>query len=291
MQNNSENNITSKEFAEMNSEDKILKMASGFVPPKGRQQKEILDAVLTKIEGNTPSRKIGFIRYLQAAAAVLILLALIKVIPNIISAQQVKTKFAEQNEIVLPDGSDVVLNADSKIEWNKKKFINKRYLSLYGEAYFDVKKGAEFIIETKNGKVEILGTQLNVFSRGDDFWVSCISGKVRVSSNQQQQIIYPGEWVKLNDSELVKSKSESILSTALWKEGVCHFEQTKLNAIFAELERQFDIKIQFTGDGERKATIDFSNRNLQEALDVVCIPMELNYEVTNKKKVIITEKE
>ncbi|WP_319590038.1 FecR domain-containing protein [uncultured Draconibacterium sp.] len=283
------NKITHEEFKKMSSEDKILNVAGGFVPPKGRPQEDILNELLDKMEEDTPTRTLPIIRYLQVAAAVAIILLTVKVIPGLLFAQQIKTANAEQQEITLPDGSEVILNSASKLKWNKRNFTDKRYLTLTGEAFFDVQKGNEFVIDTKNGEVEILGTQLNVFSRDNEFWVSCLRGKVRVRHNDQQEIITPGEMVRLNKEQLQKSTSETIENTASWKEGILHFEETKLSTIFAELERQFDVTIFFDGNEERKATIDFSNKNLLEALDVVCIPMELKYEVDNDK-ITISEK-
>ena len=291
MQSNSKNNITPQQFREMSSEEKILTMASGWQPPAGKPQNEVLDSILNNTVEETPVRKIysGWGRYAAAVAAVFILLVSIKVVPQMLSAQQLRTSYAENAEVVLPDGTEVTLNADSKIKWDKNKFNENRYLTLKGEAYFNVKKGDEFVIKTKNGKVEILGTQLNVFSRDDNFWVSCIAGKVRVTANKQQQIITPGEWVRLSNSGLVKYKSESIVNTISWKDGILHFEDTKLDVILAELERQFDVHIKFDGNGLRKATIDFSNENLNDALDIVCIPMELSYEIKDRK-INISEK-
>lgn len=291
MPNNTKNKITPEEFKKMNSEEKILKISGGFVPPKGKPQNEVLELLLNKLEENEPTKKIRLTRYIQAAAAVIIVLVGLKIVPGIISAQQVKTSYAQQSELTLPDGTNVTLNADSKIKWNKKNFNKKRVITLSGEAFLDVKKGDEFIINTKNGTIEILGTQLNIYSRNQEFWVSCLEGKVRISTDSQQKIITPGEWVRLNDSELVKSKSEVIENTILWKDGIIHFEETQLEVIFAELERQFDVKVVFTGDNSRKATIDFAIHNLEEALDIVCSPMELRYEVSNNKKVIISEKQ
>ncbi len=283
------NKITHEEFKKMSSEDKILNVAGGFVPPKGRPQEDILNELLDKMEDDSPTRTFPIIRYLQVAAAVAIILLAVRVVPGLLFAQQVRTANAEQQEITLPDGSEVILNSASKLKWNKRNFTDKRYLTLTGEAFFDVQKGNEFVIETKNGEVEILGTQLNVFSRDNEFWVSCLRGKVRVRHRDREEIITPGEMVRLDDEELQKTTSETIENTASWKEGILHFEETKLSTIFAELERQFDVTIFFEGNEERKATIDFSNNDLQEALDVVCIPMELKYEVDNDK-ITISEK-
>lgn len=290
MKANSENKITPAEFNKMSSEEKIMKMASGFVPPSGKTKDEAMDLLLNKMEQSSPTKTFSLKRFLQAAAAIVILLLLVYSANLYFSKETVKTQFAEQTEINLPDGTQVTLNAGSKLVWNDKKFTKKRELTLSGEAYFDVKKGDEFVIKTKNGTVEILGTQLNIFSRENNFWVSCISGKVRVSTNNQQQIITPGEWVELSDNGLIKSNSETINNTISWKNGLFHFEDTPLHTIFDELERQFNVSIKLEGDASRLATIDFTNENLNEALDIVCIPMELNYEIRNNKITISEQK-
>lgn len=290
MKTDSENKITPEEFNKMSSEEKIMEVASGLKPPAGKPEDEVLDSLLNKIEQSSPTKSFQLKRFFQAAAAIILLLSIYSV-HSYLTTDIIKTKFAEQTLVVLPDGTEVKLNADSKLVWNDKKFTKKRQLTLKGEAYFDVKKGDEFIIKTKNGNIEILGTQLNIYSRGNNFWVSCISGKVRVSANNQQQIISPSEMVELTNRGLIKSSSKTIDNTTSWKDGIFHFEDTPLNTIFDELERQFNVSIKFEGDDSRLATLDFSNKNINEALDVVCIPMELNYEIRNNKKITISGKE
>lgn len=278
------------ELNKMNSEEKIMKMASGLVPPSGKPESEVLGLLLDKIELSSPTKTFSLKRFFQAAAAIIIILLSVYSVNTYFINESEITRLAEKSKITLPDETKVTLNADSKLVWNDKKFIKKRQLTLQGEAYFDVKKGDKFIIKTKNGTVEILGTQLNIFSRENIFWVSCISGKIRISANNQQQIITRGELVKLTTKGLIKSISKTIENTTSWKDGMFHFEETPLNTIFDELERQFDVSIKIEGDANRLATIDFSNKNLKEALDVVCIPMELNYEIKNNKKITISEK-
>jgi len=206
-------NITRNEFNKMSSEEKILKMTSGFKPPAGKSESEILDSILNEIEKTTPTKSIRLKRFFQAAAAIVILLLSIYSVNSYLSNKVIKTQFAEQSEITLPDGTEVTINAGSKLAWNDKKFTKKRQLTLNGEAYFNVKKGDEFIIKTKLGTVEILGTKLNVFSRDNSFWVSCISGKVRVSANNEQQIILPGEMVELASNGLIKSSKNNVEQT------------------------------------------------------------------------------
>jgi transmembrane sensor len=292
MNNNSENiNLTPKEFSELNSEGKILKMASGMVPPAGISESVALNSVLNKIEKSAPAKTFQIKRIFQAAAAIVILLISVYSINTYLLNERATTQFAEQKDITLPDGSEVKLNAFSKVVWSRKHFAKRRLIALNGEAYFDVRKGDEFIINTKKGKVEILGTQLNVFSRNDEFRVSCISGKVRVTSNNQQQTILPGEIAELTASGLIKTNKKHIEQTVSWTNGEFYFEDKPLVSIFAELERQFGISIDFEKGEERLITVGFSNKNLIEALDIVCIPMGLNYEVQKNKKVRIYKKQ
>ena len=292
MKNISKNiNITQNEFNKMSSEEKILKMTSGFVPPSGKPENEAFDSLLNKIEQSSSVKIIRLKRFFQAAAAIVILLLSIYSVNSYLSTKVIKTQFAEQTEIILPDGTEVTLNAGSKLVWNDKKFTKKRELTLNGEAYFNVKKGDEFIIKTKLGTVEILGTQLNVLSRNNTFWVSCVSGKVKVSANKKHQILLPGDLVELTPNGLIKTNKNNIKQTISWKQGIFYFEDKPLISIFAELERQFDVSIQYENLEERLITVSFSNKKLNEALDIVCIPMGLNYEVDNNQKVRIYKKQ
>jgi ferric-dicitrate binding protein FerR (iron transport regulator) len=137
--------------------------------------------------------------------------------------------------------------------------------------------------------VEILGTKLNVFSREKEFWVSCLTGKVGVETENSNQILLPGEIVELTSQGLEKRVLTEVNQTAAWKEGMFYFEDKPLVSIFAEIERQFDVSIQFEGDVNRSITVSFTNNKLEEALDVVCIPMGLKYEVAKNNKVRIFE--
>ena len=285
----SKRQITATEFRNMNQEEKIMKMAEGLTVPKGRDENLVLEAIFSQTEKPAVTKTIQFRRYFQAAAAVLLLLIGIYSVSVIYSNQRMSTGFGNQTQITLPDGSLVSLNSGSKLVWNEKKFNRKRLVTLSGEAYFEIEKGGEFIIQTENGTVEILGTKLNVFTREKEFWVSCLTGKVGVETENSNQILLPGEIVELTSQGLEKRVLTEVNQTAAWKEGMFYFEDKPLVSIFAEIERQFDVSIQFEGDVNRSITVSFTNNKLEEVLDVVCIPMGLKYEVAKNNKVRIFE--
>jgi ferric-dicitrate binding protein FerR (iron transport regulator) len=68
------------------------------------------------------------------------------------------------NEYTLPDGSVVALNSNSKLVFPKQFKGDTREVTLYGEAFFDVKPNAEkpFIISAGNAQVKVVGTSFNV---------------------------------------------------------------------------------------------------------------------------------
>ena len=287
--NDSKKYISASEFSNLNSEEKIMKMAEGLTVPEGKDKELVLEAIFSKHEKPAVTKTIQFRVYFQAAAAVILLLIGIYSVSVIYSNQRIKTGFGSQTQITLPDGSLVSLNSGSKLSWNEKKFNSNRLVTLSGEGYFEIKKGGEFRIKTDNGTVQILGTKLNVFSREKEFWVSCLTGKVGVEAGNTSQILLPGEITELTSNGLEKRVLAEVNQTAAWKEGLFYFDDKPLVSIFAEIERQFDVSIQFEGDTKRSITVSFTNKKLEETLDVVCIPMGLKYEVDNKNKVRITE--
>ncbi len=284
--NSIKNKITPEEFIQMKPEEKIMKITEGWATPAGKTEGEALNFLLTKMETVSPAKTIKLKYMMQAAAAVIITLIGIYSVSATFFKEKEVTKFAEQKEFLLPDGSNVVLNAGSKITWSEKHFAESRHLTLRGEAYFEVKKGNKFVIKTKNGTVEILGTQLDVYSRGDEFRVSCISGKVSVKANNQQQIINPGEIAEITSGGLEKRVINNVGQTSVWRQGIFYFEDKPVVSIFAELERQFNVSVNFKGMEDRSITVAFSNKNLNEALDIICIPMGFAYEIENRKVTI-----
>jgi len=226
----------------------------------------------------------------RAAAAVILILLGFYTVSTVLAKESIRTKVAEHSSVTLPDGTGVELNAATKISWDKNSFTGERTVRLSGEALFDVTKGGRFTIETKNGTVEVLGTQFNVFSRKDEFRVCCLRGKVRVSSNRSRQILLPGEEAAVTSAGLIKQAKNDIETAISWTEGIFYFEDKPLVSIFDELERQFNVSVRYEEKKDRLMTVGFSNKSLQEALDVICIPMNLDYEIQRNRNVTIFAK-
>ena len=150
--------------------------------------------------------------------------------------------------IKLPDGSSSTLNALSSIKY-KRSFNKNRELTLSGEAFFDVKKSnIPFIITTQSGKVKVLGTSFNVRSRDDGFEVGVNEGIVEVSNGKDTFLIKKDEMIKINSG--TPNKNQNIVKVYNnypdWINNMLFFENTPISEACREIERTFDITINFS---------------------------------------------
>jgi len=262
--------------------------------PSGLSKEEAFLELKKRIAANPSSLKVkrNFTRslfiYTSLAAGFLLLFGIWRIWIYNPSTEVIALK-ASHLSYTLPDGSLVKINSDSKISF-KKDFLKNRRLDIEGEAYFEIIKGDNFIISTKNADIKILGTSFNLFSRDDEFKVSCLTGKILVTVKNSAITIMPGETAVLKDKQLIYFVDKNINNTSSWTDGEFYFENAPLSLIFKELDRQFNVKFELRNTGEKYFTGSFSNNNLTTALETICIPMGLKYEIGSKYKIFISEK-
>ena len=81
----------------------------------------------------------------------------------------VKTERGEKSTIILPDGTNVILNSSSRLKYSNDYGKKNRSVDLEGEAYFDVTRDTkkEFIVHTNNLDIKVIGTSFNISSYTD----------------------------------------------------------------------------------------------------------------------------
>ncbi len=190
----------------------------------------------------TKPRRLSYIAW-AAAASVAILMVFI--LGNNRSTT-VQAALAATETHFLPDESRVTLNAGSSLKYNKKSWFDQREVELKGEGFFKVAKGETFTVNTNNGSVTVLGTAFNVQAWNDDFKVSCEEGRVSVEvAGQQAIIITAGEEVVLQSNGQLNKEGIAEGKVATWRNGLFKFEESSLQQITEELERQFNRTIRF----------------------------------------------
>jgi ferric-dicitrate binding protein FerR (iron transport regulator) len=283
------NDLTNEELVsfqkatEYKEYQKIIDATQNFNAPNF-SKKEVLEKILQKTTEKKVKKLIP--RWIYAAAAsIALLISTVFYLTG--SDETFSTSFGEQLALVLPDGSEVLLNSKSSLTYKKSDwFDGKRTLELKGEGYFKVKKGSKFSVNSNSGNVSVLGTQFNVKTDASYFEVLCYEGKVQVKNNQETAILTQG----LSFRKIGKNKSEegSFINTKPnWLEGESSFNNTPLQFVLAELEKQYQVKITSpTIDINTLFTGTFTNKNLNLALQTICVPLSIQFTVTDDKVVL-----
>ncbi len=229
----------------------------------------------------TKVRTLNFKTFLRVAAVLVILLtsSYFLFFNNVKSFE---TQIAQTEKVTLPDASQVVLNAKSKLTFNNKTWDNKRELNLEGEAFFRVSKGQKFSVHTDNGVVQVLGTQFNVKERDNYFEVQCYEGLVSVTYKNKTIKLTPGKSFRVINDHRDTIVDVNTLKPA-WLQKESEFVKVPLAQVIAELERQYDLKIVSKNiDTSQLFTGTFTHTNQNIALQSVTIPLKLSYKVEGK---------
>ena len=263
------------------NDDKILERASGLKVKANRTKDDAWEQLNSSI--NKKNRRYLIYKGLAAAS---ILLAIVLVIPN--KYEKVYTSAGENKVVYLPDSSKVTLNAASKLTYSDKSWSDKRSLTLDGEAFFEIEKGSDLHVNCKNGKVRVLGTSFNVYSRSESLLVECFTGKVEVLNPDGQVVLEPYMGARLLKGEKsLEAYQFTGLQSLSWLTGSSSFHNHPLELVFNEIEHQYGYSIILNADlNDRKYSGFFKQNNLEQALQTVCWPMELSFEVNSQKKII-----
>lgn len=277
------------------------------------------------MEVSTRRNKVRTIAWVSAIAAAVIFAIILIVVPvnkkvkNIGLAQNtVSTKRGSKSKISLPDGTQVWLNADSKIVYNENFLGQIREVSLSGEAFFDVvhDESRPFVIHTSSIDLKVLGTAFNVRSYAEEknTETSLIRGSVEItlikSVDKEKIILKPNEKLIVSNSEAPviktsdKVKSNSPVMTlgkvnykeeehsaveTLWTRNKLAFDGETLEDIALKIERWYDVKLVITDDKLKKEayTGTFEDETLVEVLETLQEGGGFVYSI-NKKEVTIS---
>jgi len=237
----------------------------------------------TKVIQLNPFRK-----FFKVAAAVVLLIAGTYFYVNSLD-EQVSTQYAENTEIVLPDNSKVILNADSKVTYSKKKWNENRNIKLEGEAFFKVAKGKRFTVSTDAGEVAVLGTQFNVENRKAFFEVTCFEGLVSVSFNGKETKIPAGSSFVVIDNKIVTEDQQN-MTVPSWINAESSFKSIPLKYVLDEFQRQHNIIVETKNINVNQLyTGSFSNTDMNLALQSISAPSQIKFKLEGTKVLFYAE--
>jgi ferric-dicitrate binding protein FerR (iron transport regulator) len=236
------------------------------------------------------------------------------------TSNEISTKSGSRTKVMLPDGTSVWMNADSRLIYDKNYGNSDREVYLTGEAFIEMLKNKEkpFIIHTGKIEIRVLGTTFNVKSYPGEKTIetSLVRGSIEVTFKDrplEKVILKPNEkLVVANDYPSVVSlsrpsgkkanlpfvqishlnyfeKLDSTVVETAWVENKLIFQDESFESLARRLERWFGVKISFA-DPEMKDlhfTGIFMNESILQALNALKVSSNFNFKIEGKNITIL----
>lgn len=203
----------------------------------------------------------------------------------------VSVPYGERMQVMLQDGTLVVLNSGSKLRYPQKFELFNRTVYLSGEGYFKVAKmkTAPFVVDLKGMNVEVTGTRFNVKSYEGDpkIWVSLEEGGVRLKEGGKlMYALLPGDQVEYDrmSGKCKMRHGEDFARVVAWKDNSLNFYMTPLGDILKTLERQYDTRFVVRDSVllDSKFTLSTAKVNVADVLEDLAVVSHISFKETEE---------
>lgn len=154
----------------------------------------------------------------------------------------------------LSDGTEVWLNAESRLKYPVVFRGKERVVELEGEAYFEVAhvKDSKFIVKSARQQVEVLGTHFNVcnYPEQRQTITTLLEGKVNIRSAAAAELLAslsPGQQSSTDGKHVKIRQLDPQLSVA-WQQGLFRFDHEDIGSIMEKISRWYDVEVVFRDD-------------------------------------------
>ncbi len=197
-------------------------------------------------------------------------------------------------KVVLADGTEVWLNAESRLYYPSQFTDSERVVYLEGEAYFNVSRDENrpFVVNVGDLRTYVLGTQFNVRSyAGNPKHITLVEGSVRVDkvSTNEGVDLKPGQDVSLSSEGDFVLKDVDTYGITQWKDGYFYFDNVPLSDIVKDIGRWYNVDISFVNPSISNYHLHFvadRNAGLQHVLDNLNKLQKVNATIVDNRIII-----
>ena len=217
---------------------------------------------------------------------------------ELVRYQEFSTPAGQRAKVLLADGTEVWLNANTILRYPERFAPKKREVELHGEAFFEVEKAAgnPFVVKTNKMDIQVTGTKFNVnaYDTEEYFVASLVEGSVSVSCVHNRNSSYalqPRQQIVVSEHSSKVSSFENTDFMA-WKEGVFIFDDMLLTDIIKKLELYYDVSIivKNTKLGNFRYTGKFRQRDgVESVLRKLQIVYPFKYTKDDDKNLIVLQ--
>lgn len=209
-------------------------------------------------------------------------------IPELVQGESVlsyKVNPGVKGTIVLPDGSEVILNSASTLRTPARFENGKRVVELEGEGYFKVESNPDWpmYVRTSRGvTVKVTGTEFNLSTYSDDaaLKLTLVRGKVSLldEKSETEVVVREKEEVVVGaraQLEKPTRKTADMKLNTSWKDGYLVFDNTPIREVIKKMERWYGVEITVADSRvmNNTFTASFRSESLQQVLtllDITC---------------------
>ncbi len=212
---------------------------------------------------------------------------------TVLQYNTITTPKGGQYQLTLSDGSQVWLNSASSIRIPAAFSENQRVVEMTGEVYFEVTndKNRPFTVMVNGeNRIEVLGTKFNVNAYDNEpaIEATLLEGSVKVANAQQNRLLVPGQQARMKAATIELIREADIEKVMAWKNGFFNFEEASLREVMNQLERWYDIEVEyepnipdirFGGEMSRNVPLSDLLKGLKE--------MHIDFQIKEGRKLMI----
>jgi ferric-dicitrate binding protein FerR (iron transport regulator) len=201
------------------------------------------------------------------------------------------TPKGRQFSLVLPDGTQVWLNAASSITYPTAFIGNERKVSILGEAYFEVSHDASkpFHVDVNGVDVQVLGTHFNINSYSDEEAIktTLLEGSIKITVAGRSQLVKPGEQAQVTEKDINMVLDADVDGVMAWKYGFFSFDNANITDIMKQLTKWYDVEVVYQGQPKERFSgkID-RNLTLSQVLKGLA-ETKVHFRIEDGKRLII----
>jgi ferric-dicitrate binding protein FerR (iron transport regulator) len=217
---------------------------------------------------------------------------------------EVAVRNGEKQHLVLPDGSQVWLNAGSTLQYYAETFSGpRREVTLSGEAYFDIAHDEQrpFLVKSGHLQIRVLGTAFNVkaYPGEKEIETSLIRGAVEIKLDNRPKDVYilrPNEKLVVSNQspasvqqvaaresqteesvplislrQITVADSGRLVHETAWVQNMLVFRAESFASLAPRLERWYGVKFHFRNQGREALTFTgiFTTETISQALQAM----------------------
>lgn len=234
------------------------------------------------------------------------------------SYNEIKAPYGARSEIILPDGSSVLLNAGSSLRYMNVFNKENRDVYLEGEAYFKIARNKAIPFNVKAGdlNIEAIGTEFNVKSYEEEGIIetTLLEGKISISNKARKRssdLVYlepHQKAVYIKDENLLQVedlKTANIIKpeapaqkrgtiyieqeidpepVIAWKDNMLILKGEELSNLAIKLKRKYDVQFIFESENIKnfRFTGTLGDETLTQVLDVIKLSAPIEYKLEGK---------